>query len=524
MLQRLRWLDSIPGPERYVGWLLVAAYVVLAAFIGLIVSTGNVMMVALTVGAGMGLLLLGMPVATITAVIVGVLVLSGPLVYHVQALARLPWLFSVLGLILTGSAIVYAGLGRPDGRRPVPGFMVMGACFFAYAAASALWADQPVPDAVQGIKRYLQYWGLFFALAVVAIRPRTVHRWAQLLLAIALIQFLMALYQRLILIPSLSWTPIDAVVGTLELSQIGTGASGILALMQVCCIAALLCLYRERLIDGKRLCAGIVLAGLPLVLGETNILFVWMPLALLAVYLDRALDKPVAFLLAATVIGTALVAFSSAYLVWQQTGDDTLSPMDRAQIIFEYNLGESGYHSKTDLNRKTALEYWWQHHGGVDPVATVFGHGIGGSFSSFDMRGWVSEQHGGRHIDLVAVSSILWDLGVIGLLLFAGTFALAAGRAYRLSTLAANGIDRAMARSAFVAIVLIASSFFYNNAIVQMPSQQVFSFMILGFVAWLDRRQPRGHRRTRRDRPPAAWAPRSATRAPWSRARDRSGP
>ena len=78
------------------------------------------------------------------------------------------------------------------------------------------------------------------------------------------------------------------------------------------------------------------------------------------------------------------------------------------------------------------------------------------------------------------------------------------GRAYRLTRVVASGPDRAMARAAFASIPVIATSLFYNNSMVLVPSQQVLALMVLGFVAWLDRRYPSGTRRGRKPRPPGA--------------------
>ena len=123
-----------------------------------------------------------------------------------------------------------------------------------------------------------------------------------------------------------------------------------------------------------------------------------------------------------------------------------------------------------------------------DPKGTLIGHGVGSSFSADEGRAEVNRRHGSQLIDLVALTSVLWDLGLVGFALFLAVFIGAGWRAHRLIAITAPGIDRALARSCLAAVVLIATSFLYNNAAVLMPSQQVFTFLVLGFVAWLDRR------------------------------------
>ena len=473
-------------PDRLTTWVLTAAFLVMAAVGGVVVSTGNVILIAIALGGMVGVALLGMPAVTLTVILVGALVLSGPLAFYVQALDKVPWLFAILGFVLAGSALIHAGLGRRI--TPPPLFVTLAVCFVVYAAASAAWADVPLSEAIKGIKRQLQYWGVLFAFAVIPFSRRTVRAWVLLLLAIVLIQAPMSVYQRFVLVPSMEGEPIDAVVGTLELTQIGTGASGVLALMQVCAIAALACAWRERLLSAPALAVGLALAFVPLLVGEVNVIFLWIPLALLVVFADQVASNPLRFVAGALAGAAALVAFGSAYLVWQQTGSHTAAPVDeRLETILEYNIGETGYSNKTGLNRKTVYQHWWKQHGFQDPKATMFGHGVGSAFSAEEGRSEVSMRQGGLDLDLVSASSVLWDFGLVGLALYLSVFGAAAHRAWRLARRAAPGLDRALARAALAATVVAGSSLVYSNAMVMMPSQQVLVFAMLGFIAWLAR-------------------------------------
>ena len=479
----------LSGLERHPGAWLVGGFVLMAALTGAVVSTGDIVLIALTIGAAAGIALLGLPAATITLIIIGALVVCGPLSFYWPALHRIAWLFATLGLVLAGSALLQAGLARPGARDALPGFVIAAILFILYTLASVLWAEGPVGDTTRGFKRILQYWGLLLAMALIAFPVPTVRRWALLLVAISLLQAPMAVYQRLILVPSLEGQPIDAVVGTLELTQMGTGASGVLALYQVCTVAALFSAWRERLIAVPTLMVTVLLALTPILVGEVNVIFLWLPLALLVVFIDQLRRHFFRFATVAITAVGLMAAFGSVYLLWQQTGSGSGQPLDeRIDTLIEYNIGDTGYASKDGLNRKSVWQYWWNRHGADDPKGTLLGHGAGSAFSSDDGRAEVNRRQGGALLDLVALTSVLWDLGVVGLGLFGAVFAGAAVRAHRLVAIAAPGPDRAMARACLAAIAIIASSLFYNNAVVLIPSQQVLTFVTLGLVAWLDRR------------------------------------
>ncbi len=479
----LRNVTDLAG--RHTAAWMVVGFALLAAVTGAVVSTGNIVLIALAIGAAGGLTLLGLPVITVTLIIVGTLVLSGPLVYYVTALDRLPWLFAMLGVLLSLSALLHGALARTTARGPVPGFVTIGIVFALYALASVLWAEGPLEDTVRGYKRILQYWGLLFALALIALPTAPIRLWIRLLIGIVFVQAPMAIYQRFVLIPNLEGAPIDAVVGTLELSEMATGASGILALMQLCAIGALLCAHRERLIGSAATAAGVFVLSIPILVGEVNAIFLWVPLMLLVIYGDLVRSNPLRFLTGGLAVSAALMVFGASYLMWQQT---QLTPSgsleDRIETVIGYNLGDRGYAKDDGLNRKTVWTYWWQRHGLNDPKGTLLGHGAGASFSAEQGRAEVNKRHGSQDLDLVALTSVLWDFGLVGFGLFAALFAGAARTAWQLVRRARTAADRGFARSLLCATALIASTLVYSNAVVLMPSQQVLAFLTLGLIAW----------------------------------------
>ena len=73
-----------------------AGFATAAVIGGVVVASGNLMMIGLAVGAIFGVLLLTAVQQTIWLVLLGTLVLCGPLVMHFPALARLRWLCPTL--------------------------------------------------------------------------------------------------------------------------------------------------------------------------------------------------------------------------------------------------------------------------------------------------------------------------------------------------------------------------------------------------------------------------------------------
>lgn len=211
------------------GSLIVAAFVVAALFIGFVIATGRPIPIMLAVGAIVGVALLNALPLVIWIVLVGVLLVSGPVTMFVPALEKAGWLFSLLGFYLTGAAILYAAVGRERFARPPPAFVIIAVLFFVTGLLSIAHSDGPLMEGIRAIKRYYQYFGLLFVLAVVPFAAATVRRWWGFLVLLACLQFPMALYQRVVLVPAREGMPnveaIDIIVGTLEGSLKGAAAT-----------------------------------------------------------------------------------------------------------------------------------------------------------------------------------------------------------------------------------------------------------------------------------------------------------
>lgn len=487
------------SPAHWASIAIVSAFVLLAAVSGAIVASDNMMMQVVAGGALLGLLLLGAPSVAVWLVVFGVLLITGPLVFYVPQAGRVPWLFSMLGFFLLGASILYEGLGKSWQRGRMPAFAWVAVAFILYASVSVAWSELSPRDTMGGIKRYLQFWGLMTALVMIPFSEGFIRRLLWVVVAMSVLQFPLAIYQRIWLVPALPFHTLDTVVGTLELSPTGRGSAGVLGLWQVAVLAALVALYREKLISGFTTTVLLGATFVPILVGDVNVMFLWLPMVLAAVYWDQLRERPVMFLTAGAGLIAVLVVFGAFYLVFQQAAPgQTATIEERLRDLESYNLGDRGYGSHSDLNRLSSIKYWAQHHGLHDPVGTMFGHGLGSSFTSGEQMSELMVRHGGRTLDLVSAGALLWDLGVVGLLLLSAVFAMATLTALRLCRVAAPGFDRALARSSLASMLLLCTMLIYNNGLLQTPSQQVLTSISLGALAWLARKYDR------RGRVPAA--------------------
>lgn len=461
-----------------------------AAISGLAIAGGKVTHIAIILGGLLSLVLLQIPAIAMWLVLVGSLAIVGPVAFFIPALDKIPWLFSLLTLFLTGAAVVYAATMSRSANGRMPAFIPLFAIFVTYAIASVLWSDEMLGQGVGGIKRVAQGTGVMFALATYPFASRNVKRWVVLILVLSIAHLPLAIYQRLELSQVLVGGA-DAIVGLLELDREGRGASGVLALMQMLVVGGIIAFARESLLKWPVAFLLMALVLAPLIFSEVNVIFILTPLVVIVAYADLIRKRPILLMFGLGVFAAGFVMMGSLYLVWQQTawvGGEQITMEKRLENIIAYNFGDRGYNNPGDLNRNTVFTYWADHHGLQNPDEWAFGHGVGSTnlFGDSSMP-LLAVRHGGKSLGLSTLSQYLWELGIVGLALYllawwsAFTTGIANLRRSR------PGFWRALDRSLVVAVVVLGVGLIYNASLSGILSAQVLAGLVLGLIAWRTR-------------------------------------
>lgn len=490
------WLRSHPAlsAHRLAPIVVLVVFLGAAAAGGVVVASGNLVLIGLAVGTIIGTLLLNAAGIVIWTVLVGTLLVAGPLAMHVPALGRIQWIFSVMGFLLIGAAILHAGADRDIRRGPMPAFVILALLFMTYAIAMLTVSDGSLAQAASAIKRYFQYYGLMFALATIAFVPRKVFGWLKFLFALALIQLPFTLYQFFVLVPQRqnmprSVVPVDIVVGTFEGQIDAGGNSNAMVFFVVLVGAGILALYRESLLKGWKLPVALGLCLAPLVVGETKTAMVLLPLALLVIFIDNVRRRPAAFA-AGTVVASFLTAgLGYLYLVGPAVNDGRVMSLERAiETNLEYNIGTQGYLGNASLNRSNVIPFWWSQHVPRDYPGLVAGHGLGSTAQRTgamgESGGEMDRKYPGMYIGLTTASALLWDLGVVGFSLYMLMIGAAIVTAIGLVRKAAPGFDRAFCRTLLAGAVLLVPMVFHSDMMIIAPSMQVLTAFLLGLIAW----------------------------------------
>ena len=147
------------------------------------------------------LLLNALPIA-VWLILIGVFLINGPVGYFSPGMAKISWLFSLLGIFMAGAAMLYTVAGSKHFQRPMPPFIYTSLAFIVLAVASGLMSDGPITEVAAGAKRYFQFWGVMFLMAVVPFSEKQVRNWLLFILGVGLMQLPFTLYQRVVLVPT----------------------------------------------------------------------------------------------------------------------------------------------------------------------------------------------------------------------------------------------------------------------------------------------------------------------------------
>lgn len=469
-------------------WLMFSIIVlVLALFFGLLAVTASPILVGLGAGLVIGVFLLMKPDLLIWLILLlglaaGTFIsLAGP------QFSKITWAVSILGFVLLFLSLFNLLLvGR---SRAQPAFIWVGVAFLTVALATTLAQWYSTGEVIAGIKRLFQTYGLMFAFATLALSSRQMGRFQKLLLVIALLQLPFALYEFFVLVNergglAAGSDTTDVVAGTFGANLVGGSPNSVMAIYLLITMGFLFARWKEKLLSTPRL----VLLTVPMVLvfflGEVKILFILIPVAFFVLMKRDIPRRPVFFVmmtLFALVFILLLGHLYATFIIKQPIEhiiEDTLA----------YNAsGDRGY-GNYYLNRFSVLQFWWQQQGWSDPVAFIFGHGLGSAFSAPSVvPGHIAMRWPLYGIDLTTAASLLWDTGLIGLSLFLLTLGSAWRACSVLQRDSRDGRVIADATAIQAAIALFGVFVFYNNTLVNHPSMEIIVACVLGYLAYLYR-------------------------------------
>lgn len=454
----------------------------LSVFFGLLAVSANPILIGLGAGMVLGPILLALPELMIWIVLV-VGLLMGVLSANPK-FSNVTWIVSILSMMLLMPSVINMLWIRD---RRTPGFILLSLAFMVYCLVGSIAQLHSMGEFVAGFKRYFQMFGLMMAVTLIVFTPQCVTRWRKFLVAVALLQFPFALYELLVLVPqrggvSYNSYTTDVIAGTFGANMYGGSPNSVMVIFLFAAISFLVARWRSGLVENKYFYLLFLIFMLPIGMGETKVALIMLPMVGLVLLRKDLMRAPLQYLPA--LIGVTLLTILLGYIyvvVIMQS-----NPMDVLESTLNYNIGSQGYSDGQYLNRWTSVTFWFGEQNLRDPVSFLFGNGLGSSYTSTgSMSGYLGINYLNYGINLTAASTLLWDAGLFGLIIFICIFISAWHAAGRLSKSVSESSVKADALAIQAIIPLFMLSIFYSDSIVNLLAMEMIYAIVLGYLGYL---------------------------------------
>ena len=473
-------------------------------FSGLVVSTGNYILIALLMVVLVGAALLAFPLALLVSVLLGGMVFSGLAEMYLPVMRHIRWAV-VIGAVMLAVIALFKWMmsekktlaNNKSNVVSISPSMVLLWVFalLLVSVFSGLLNTGLTIETFVGLKGYFQVAGILLALYFFGLSRKLSTRFFLALIPLALLQVPFALHQYFILLPTrltreaarLGVVAPDVVVGTFIGTAGGGGGNAILASLQVIAICLLLALWLHGRIKFKTAFIASVVCVVPVVLNESKIMFVMLPVVLAWIFRDYLLKQTFKFLAGILVLILLLAGMFLFYAALPRAQGE-FTPEQYFANAMRYNVGSQGYGTLV-LNRTTVYPYWLERHGIDNLPQTLIGHGPGSSLeggSGISRNTLAQQKYRGVGIGLTSFSSLLWELGVLGLGVVVALHWAAFVQAGQLAKLNLfTPTEKATLVAAQAAIIVLFLNLPHNNYFVFEIGYQTLQFLILGYIVYM---------------------------------------
>lgn len=362
--------------------------------------------------------------------------------------------------------------------------------FFFVAICSSIVNAAPLMQVIIGFKHSLFFWSIFFLIAFSAVSIGYIERLWSFIKWLIIFQVPIVLYQAFVIVPkrisaggydASHW---DAIVGGFGGNQLSGGASSALALFIVVGLVYFTSQKKRKLISNGKYFMLVFLSLLSIGFAEVKIIFILIPLALLLLFRDVLIRKPLYFLGASMLVLVVLSTIFVGY-TYQKTGniDDSFNMEYFYEQTFEHQLDSSHARESTgEIGRLTSIVHWWSENGLERPDKMLFGYGSGSSRVTGMAVGTVaSKYYYYTNFGRSTATQLLWEYGLIGLFLFVYILIRSSYVSYRLTSHKAfTPNQQSIIETTFISLMLLIITMVHSRDIVQIPASVLFTVFLVG--------------------------------------------
>jgi hypothetical protein len=477
---------------------LTVAILLMVLLLAAVSALGNLLIAAMLVASLVAFALMQFPRALFWFGVLGSLVVAGLIELYLPGLQVMRWAFAGATALFFLAMLMRQFGSRSSERRRLDPLLFSALLFLVVCGISTAINWHGTVSAIVGLKNYFQAWGVLLGLAVMSRwegLERSVTRW---MVAIALLQVPFVLHQFLVLAPQRAGMgpmimPYDVVAGTFGAIFTGGGNNAVMSMFLVMVVSVMMALWRTGVLASRWLWLLPLLLG-PVFLNESKVTLVGLILAFVVVFRREIVRRPVRFVGLAIAVAAVVVALLYAYVAEQKTSKVT-TPAELIEHFVRQNTQEGERYGTLDLNRTSSLTHWYREQRRYPLAQTLFGHGLSASRENIGVidttPNLANTVYPGMGIGITTVSSLLWDVGVVGLISVLALFGVAFFSAGRLARKHASSPTWSGLFQGLQACVAIAAlSLIHKNFFVFQLGYQVVVLTLLGYLIYAVKHVP----------------------------------
>jgi hypothetical protein len=480
-------------------WLLAAMLVLLAPVAGLLAVTGSVFLVTIPVLLVLSLVLAFHPWLFTWLIIFSGLVVMGILKLYAPQFQVIRWLIPLMTLAVPIAVFLLQAFNpSPAEKTKLPALFWWGMAFVGAALVTTLVNWSGFMTAISGTKNYFQVWGLILVFALIRFRGDFTRGLTILLMGIGLLQIPFVLQQYFYIVPMrMRFAGIsadDVIAGTFGAEMYGGGNNALLAAYLFIAIGLLLSLWRSKIVPIWLAFPIVLLLAFPVFLNEAKVALFYAWVMFIVLYWTDIVRRPLRFIAANVFLFVFMFVFVLFYAQIAVDAGQAHTVGQYLDILQEQNLYK-GY-GTYELNRWTALVFWFQEHFPQDIWHAFIGHGLGetqeGSLVLDVSNSLAGHRYHGMGIGLTGLSALLWDVGLVGTLLVGLMFLSAYRLADRLAhATCGDPMATALFKSLQVGVAILALSVLHKSFFVFEMAFQTLFVLIVGYLIYSARYLPR---------------------------------
>lgn len=326
---------------------------------------------------------------------------------------HLTWIPELITII---TIFIVSGLFMLEGVKKIPPkiwfFLFL---FLSNLVIGVVVNNLSVGPLIAGFRSYLKFIPLFILPFVYHFSNEQISKQLKLLLFFFIIQFPISLYQRVVESKGISSG--DYIKGTL-------GSSGQLTVILTCAIAVLICFYLAKKIKISSFVTIFIILFTPMTINESKSTILLLPIALgtpLLFYSNTLkLKQLIPIVILAGVAGVAFIFIYDHFMRprWGYGILDFFSQEGRLEgYLYQGNKSDGLLAGKVGNFDAIVIAFKTLYENGLN---LFFGLGIGNVSESFlpGLSGEYAEEYSLFKVKANAVSLILWEMGVFGIVLY----------------------------------------------------------------------------------------------------------